>query len=114
MFLVELLLKIHEYLSSVGISPDRHISDYVGHGFTKNIVIPIFERAFCGPEHSREDLDWWYTLGRRLDFSASIIDRMYFIYKDRADDPRSIKFIEYLKTQGIEPDERYWKFTSKK
>lgn len=96
--------RVHQFYHSVGV-PMEEYKNLDGHVLGKaHIIVNIFPKIFMNKkEHSDEDLDWWYTLAKHLLFSSSIMGNglIVRIYKSHIDDPRSVKFKEYIESVGV-------------
>jgi hypothetical protein len=101
-FLSSLNSTFEETLASKGIRPERYDNEK-GHGFIKAISF-VIEKTFLDPkEHSYDDLDWWYTLGRHFCYSSMVMNRITsMVYKkENINNPKSIEFKKFLEQKGF-------------
>lgn len=94
-FLNVLMSSVHLYYNSIGISNEQ-FRGWDGHTFTKIIVEPIIIPAFI----DGRNLDLVYTSAKYLFFSNAVMSFAEQTYEDNIDDPKSIKFKEYMESIG--------------
>lgn len=99
-FLAELLLRFRSLNEE--LFNDLSFDDFVGHFVIKTLLNPIREAFVQGRPKTKENIDWWYTLGRHLYMSSYVASSVSNIYKKNILDSRSKEYRNYLLSKGYD------------